>query len=257
MSAGARRARGSRLLGRLAAAGLRRLGLDPSLLRLSDLSPEDRRIVRLVGPYTMTSVARVVALVQAVRHVSRRGIPGAVVECGVWRGGSLMAAAATLLAEGDGGRAIYGYDTFDGMVAPGTADVAYDGTAAAEQLARTRAGTGVWCRAGVEEVRANLARTAYDAAHVRLVAGPVERTLPEAAPPGPIALLRLDSDWYASTRHALEHLYPRLVSGGILVLDDYGHWLGARRATDEYLDTLPVPPFLVRVDYTGRVAVKP
>jgi hypothetical protein len=233
------------------------MGLDPSLLSLSDLSQEDRRILRLVRPYTMTSAARVVTLVQAVRHVSRRGIPGAVVECGVWRGGSLMAAAAALLAEGDDAREIHGYDTFDGMVPPGDEDVAHDGTTAAEQLARARPGSGVWCRAGMEEVRANLARTAYPAAHVRLVAGPVERTLPTEAPPGPIAILRLDSDWYASTRHALEHLYPRLASGGILVLDDYGHWLGARRAADEYLNALPVPPFLARVDYTGRVAVKP
>lgn len=244
-------------LGALAAAGLRRLGLDPSLLRLSDLSADDRRILRAVRPYTMTSAARVAALAQAVRHVARRRIPGAVVECGVWRGGSLMAAALALLAEGDGERMLIGYDTFAGMVAPGPEDVSHDGETAAAQLARARPGRGVWCRAALDDVRANLARTGYAAERVRLVPGPVERTLPAEAPPGPIALLRLDTDWYASTRHALEQLYPRLVPGGILVIDDYGHWLGARRAVDEYLATLAAPPFLARVDYTGRVAVRP
>jgi hypothetical protein len=83
----------------------------------------------------------------------------------------------------------------------------------------------------------------------------VERTLPAALPP--IALLRLDTDWYESTKHELVHLFPLLQPGGILILDDYGHWQGARQAVDEYLAQLPHSYFLHRIDYTGRLLVKP
>jgi hypothetical protein len=84
----------------------------------------------------------------------------------------------------------------------------------------------------------------------------VEETVPERAPER-IGLLRLDTDWYESTRHELEHLYPRLVPGGVLIVDDYGHYEGARRAVDEYLDASREAVLLNRIDYTGRVAVKP
>jgi O-methyltransferase len=70
-------------------------------------------------------------------------------------------------------------------------------------------------------------------------------------------MLRLDTDWYDSTLHELRHLYPLLSRHGVLIIDDYGHWQGARRAVDEYLATLPHPIFLHRIDYTGRIAIKP
>jgi hypothetical protein len=88
------------------------------------------------------------------------------------------------------------------------------------------------------------------------VSGPVETTLPAQAPDR-LALLRLDTDWYASTRHELEQLYPRLVREGVLIVDDYGHWEGAREAVDEYFAANGPAPLLQRVDYTGRMAVKP
>jgi hypothetical protein len=79
--------------------------------------------------------------------------------------------------------------------------------------------------------------------------------LPEHAPEH-LALLRLDTDWYESTRHELFTLYPRLSTGGVLIIDDYGHWDGARRAVDEYLEQQESPLLLNRIDYTGRVAIK-
>jgi hypothetical protein len=97
--------------------------------------------------------------------------------------------------------------------------------------------------------------TGYPAERVHLVRGPVEETLPAAAPER-LALLRLDTDWYASTRHELEHLYPRLVDGGVLIVDDYGHWQGARQAVDEYFAGTAPPPLLHRIDYTARIGVK-
>jgi uncharacterized heparinase superfamily protein len=98
--------------------------------------------------------------------------------------------------------------------------------------------------------------TGYPADRVRLVKGVVAQTIPTAAPAS-IALLRLDTDFYESTRHELEHLYPRLSSGGVLIIADYGHWQGARQSVDEYFGTLPDAPLLARIDYTGRIAIKP
>jgi hypothetical protein len=91
--------------------------------------------------------------------------------------------------------------------------------------------------------------------HVRLVKGKVEDTVPKNAPEK-IALLRLDTDWYESTRHELVHLFPRLLPGGVLIIDDYGHWQGARKAVDEYIAGNQVKILLNRVDYTGRIGVK-
>ena len=86
-----------------------------------------------------------------------------------------------------------------------------------------------------------MASTGYPPDRVRYVKGPVERTIPDRLPGGPIALLRLDTDWYESTRHELLHLFPLLSPGGVLIIDDYGHWSGARKAVDEYLGGLAVP----------------
>ena len=97
--------------------------------------------------------------------------------------------------------------------------------------------------------------TGYDIARTHFVAGDVEQTIPGVVPEQ-ISLLRLDTDWYESTRHELKHLYPRLIRGGVLIIDDYGHWKGARQAVDEYLAETGAKLLLNRIDYTGRAAVK-
>jgi hypothetical protein len=216
--------------------------------------------LRKVRPYTMTSEERITALCSAVRHVARNAVPGDIVECGVWRGGSMMAAALTLLQEHDAGRTLHLFDTFAGMTQPGEFDIAADGRSAAALLREAdpadEGPQSIWCRAPLEGVRAAMAGTGYDMARVRFVAGPVEKTLPGEAPER-IALLRLDTDWYESTRHELESLYPRLVAGGVLMIDDYGHWRGARKAVDEYFSARGIAIDLLPIDYTGRWAVKP
>ena len=166
-----------------------------------------------------------------------------------------MAAALALLTDGDIARDLYLYDTFEGMTEPTETDRSFDGMSAADQLQSTTPGNGVWCYAGLEEVQANFATTGYPAEKVRFVRGRVEDTIPGVVPDS-IALLRLDTDWYESTRHELIHLYPRLVPGGVLIIDDYGHWQGAKRATDEYFASAGTPVFFHRLDYTGRIAVK-
>lgn len=222
---------------------------------LADLSDADRAIVKTVDPFTLTGIDRRASLLQAVDHIVCHRIPGDIVECGVWRGGSMMAVALALLARGDASRQLYLYDTFEGMTMPTEADRAHTGEAAAAQLERTARGEGVWCEAGLDDVQANLWSTGYPRDKIHFVQGPVEQTIP-ATMPSQVALLRLDTDWYESTAHELLHLYPLLQTQGVLIIDDYGHWQGARRAVDEYFAASREPVYLHRVDYTARLLVK-
>ncbi|MDH3318978.1 MAG: TylF/MycF family methyltransferase [Betaproteobacteria bacterium] len=246
-------------------AVLRRFGLDivrdvdPARQPLAaDIDPQAAATIREVAPYTMTSPERLYALIQGVRYLARAGVPGSIVECGVWRGGSMMAAARTLLECGDGARDLYLYDTYEGMPPPGAKDVDLDGHSAASLL-RTQDKDdpgSAWCYATIDDVRRTLSGMRYDASRVHLVQGRVEDTIPGHAPEC-IALLRLDTDWYESTRHELEHLYPRLCPRGVLIIDDYGHWAGCRQAVDEYFSSRSIHLLLNRIDYTGRIALKP
>lgn len=221
-----------------------------------DFDPATAAVVRDVAPFTMTGPERIAALRQAVIHVCRHGIEGAIVECGVWRGGSMMAVAQTLLEIG-ARRDLVLFDTFAGMTHPGSVDRDLGGTPAAVMLGREDMASGAtWAVSPLADVRANLLSTGYPADRMRFVTGDVADTLPREAPER-IAVLRLDTDWYASTRHELEHLYPRLAAGGVLIVDDYGHWEGARLAVDEFLERTSAPILLNRIDYTGRIGVKP
>lgn len=237
--------------------GLARSGYGLRRTYAPDLEPHAIATVERVRPHTMTSQASIVGLCEAVQYIVRNEIPGAFVECGVWRGGSMMAAALTLLRLGAADRDLYLFDTFAGMTEPGSSDMSLtqpdEATHERWRLAG-REGYNAWAYAPLEAVRENLVGTGYPAERVHLVKGAVEDTVPGSAP-GEIALLRLDTDWYASTRHELEHLYPRLAPGGVLVLDDYGSWAGARQAADEYGPVAGL--LLARLDAYARIAVKP
>ena len=224
-----------------------------------DLEPEFLELHELCRAETMTSIERMYALWTATRYIVDNGLRGDFVECGVWRGGSVMLMALTLLQRGDTTRDLWLYDTFGGMTAPGADDVqTMSGRAAAAILGEhpRTPDDPFWGIAARSEVAANLRRTGYPFERFRFVEGDVATTLPASAP-AHIAVLRLDTDWYASTHHELEHLYPRLVPGGVLIVDDYGYWRGARKATDEYLATLHPRPLVHRIDYTGRMCIKP
>jgi hypothetical protein len=201
----------------------------------------------------------------AVEYIIRCNIPGDIVECGVWKGGSMMAAALTLLRCGDTQRELHLFDTFEGMSAPTEVDqTSYHGADQTSYHGQDKL-SGVelledldlsQLNLPLEEVRHNLSNVGYPDDRIKLVKGLVEETLPNKAP-GKIALLRLDTDWYESTRHELIHLYPRLAQRGILIIDDYGHWEGAKKAVDEYIRDNNLPILLNRIDYTGRIAIKP
>lgn len=228
--------------------------VSPSQNIPADIKEED--VIELMlemQQYTMTSPERIYGLIQAVKYISRQQISGSIVECGVWRGGSMMAAAKTLMMSDSHNRDLYLFDTYDGMTKPTTED----GSAAAAKFEETKRDedSSDWCYASLEDVQKNLKMTGYSQGETHFVKGKVEDTIPENAPDN-IALLRLDTDWYTSTLHELNHLYPRLAVGGVLIIDDYGRWQGARQAVDEYLAKNDVNIMLSRLDSTGRIGIK-
>lgn len=228
--------------------------------RFPDSSPCQRNIIEAVTPFTMTSPERILALCDAVDYLHKNQIAGDIVECGVWKGGSMSAVARSLKALSTGDRTLWMYDTYEGMSEPTENDVDFNGHSADQMLAdadldQSEARDSIWCRCGLETVKQTLRETDYPESMLRFVKGKVEDTLPLEAPET-IALLRLDTDWYESTRCELEILFPKLVPGGVLIIDDYGHWQGCRKAVDEYFAKHNVKMFLHRVDYTGRLGIK-
>jgi hypothetical protein len=209
-------------------------------------------------PYTMTSVERMFALYQATNYVIDQKIPGDFVECGVWRGGSSLMVAQVLQHRGIKDRHLYLYDTFEGMSEPTAEDVDFRGQKADQMLEQTqdKKETSVWCLANLDDVKLTMSNSSFPAENIHYVEGKVEDTIPVTVPAGAIALLRLDTDWYTSTKHELIHLYPSLSSSGVLIIDDYGHWEGCRKAVDEYFTEQKQSILLQRIDYTGRLAIK-
>jgi len=233
---------------------IERIRKDPSFF-VPEISNEQADEISIGSRYSMTTIERQWALIQSIEYIHRAGIDGDIAECGVWRGGNLIIAA---MVQRRLGRAatIWGYDTFEGMPAPTEVDRAlhYEEVAAATFKKKQRGEFSDWCYCPIDEVKANLARHQADV-DVRLVKGKVEDTLVDPANlPERIALLRLDTDWYESTKIELEVLYPRLVPGGVLIIDDFGDWAGAQLAVEEYFCDRPV--WMHRVDRACRLAVK-
>ncbi len=217
------------------------------------------RVFEAVKDFTMTSPKRVSALVQAVRFVVENKIEGAIVECGVWRGGSTMAVALTLKALGDEAREIYLHDTFAGMSASTDEDIDIGGASAQPKFdkRKTSEDSSNYCLSPLDETRENVFSTGYPNDKFHFVEGKVEDTIPATIPSGRIALLRLDTDWYESTKHELDHLFPLPAGEGPIIIDDYGHWQGAKKTVDKYFAENNLRIFLSRIDYTGRIGIKP
>ncbi|MFM7115622.1 MAG: TylF/MycF/NovP-related O-methyltransferase [Planctomycetota bacterium] len=230
--------------------------------QLPDATSEELDLVLAARANTMTSPERIIGLVRAIDYVVRSGIRGDFVECGVWRGGSMFVAARALLERKAADqhfaeRNLWLYDTFEGMSEPTAADVDLQGQAA-EHLLRVHSPedrNGVWCLSRLEEVQRTMAMSTFPSERIRFVQGKVEDTLPQTRPES-IALLRLDTDWYESTRCELEFLFPLLAPGGVLIVDDYGHWQGCRQAVDDYFAATGQLIHLARMDYTGRIGIK-
>ena len=208
------------------------------------------RIYNQCKDFTMTSKERMYALYKSVEYLIKAGIPGDFIECGVWKGGSTMLIARTLLDLKVSDRKIYLYDTFEGMTQPKDCDYRIENNERAKDLLQQEQ---VKCYASLAEVEENMASTKYPRENLCFVKGKVEETIPKTTP-SKIALLRLDTDWYESTKHELEHLFPLLSKNGVLIIDDYGYWAGSKKAVDEYFSNNPI--LLNRIDSEGRLGIK-
>lgn len=190
-------------------------------------TPEDGRfdaIYRRFQEFTMIPSWAYRANLRIVQLAS--GVPGCVVECGVWRGGMSAGIAAVLGPE----REYFLFDSFEGLPPA----QAIDGAAALAWQADT-ASPGYYDNCRAEMHFADEAMKRAGAARYHLVRGWFDQTLPAFTPPSPIAVLRLDADWYESTIACLQHLYPHVSAEGVIVIDDYYTWDGCSRAVHDFL----------------------
>ncbi len=225
------------------------------LINMADIEG-DAKFIELyekIKEFTMVGIERCYSLYKAVDYIVTNNIKGDFVECGVWKGGSCMLIALMLKDAGIEDRKIWLYDTFSGMAEPG----GNDGKNESHEWQKKKISEKVneWCLADIKEVEDNMRSTLYPRDNILLIKGKVEDTIPSNSP-GRIALLRLDTDWYESTKHELTYLFPLLEKKGILIIDDYGTWEGARKAVEEYFHTYQEPVYLNRIDFAGRLLVK-
>ena len=207
------------------------------------------KIVDEVRPITMVGIERLYSLWCSVNYVVKNNIDGDIVECGVWRGGCCELIAKTLESLGNTSRRIYMYDTFEGMTKPEEVDVSYDGKIKAKEMLELfekkgnyEYGEKGWCESSIQHVHNVMAGTGYPMENVCLVKGKVEDTIPDVMPNN-ISILRLDTDWYESTKHEMLHLYKNLSQGGVLISDDYYYWTGCKKAIDDYFSDQKKPLF--------------
>jgi O-methyltransferase len=221
-------------------SALGHLGYEPKVNHKSNklygLTAEEISDYQAVADRTMVWPSNVIQAVRAAEYIVKYGVSGSIVECGVWRGGVIMAVLRAMLRLGDRARDVFLYDTYAGLPPPGDNDIGFDGRdpGAIWRTHQVDESGSDWCRASLEDVREGINSVGYPATRIHFVKGRVEETIPRTIPEK-IAFLRLDTDWYESTRHEMEFLFPRLSKGGVLIVDDYGTWTGARKAVDEYL----------------------
>jgi len=202
------------------------------------------RLMARIRPFSMMSYARLKGIYKGVCDVINRDIKGDFVECGTARGGCAGLMRLTAKVRGDD-RPMWVYDTFEGLPLPSVDDPDHE-------LAKSRVGQ---CRGEFEDVR-SLFENLGVIENTRLIKGLFQDTLPETRPES-ISLLHLDGDWYESTKVCLDHLYDKVTPGGVIQIDDYGHWAGARKALHEFFEARGISVKLTYLDYTGRQFVKP
>lgn len=225
----------------------------------ADVSQEVKDIYQQCANFTLISLERVHAIVSSIDYICANKIPGDIVECGVWKGGAMYAAAKALASRKCCDRKIFLFDVFEVEAMFATAnETSYDKSYAGKTIEEL-VNMGLMKKDNynykIEDVKSLLSSSGYPDKNFIFKIGRVESTLP-SRDIDQIALLRLDTDWYDSTKHELTHLFPKLVKGGILLIDDYGHWEGCKKAVDEYINENKLKLMLHRTDYTGRSAIK-
>ena len=219
-------------------------------------------LVETASEFSMTSHDRIFALLRAIQHIYNNNLEGDFVECGVWKGGNLILYQKMIEKLNIKGKKIYGFDTFEGMSDPTDADFPADnlfGGFKAEHYMKTQKKdlniNNIHAYAPIEMVKNNFNNNTKNRNNLILIKGKVEDTLKiQSNLPDKISILRLDTDWYESTKAELEVLYPRLVKNGVLIIDDYGEWSGSRKATNEYFKDKKIAMF--KIDRAARLIFK-
>ena len=221
------------------------------------MKTEYQKIYKHCKKFSLTSIEPLYSLYKSVEYIINKNIPGDFVECGVWKGGSAMLIAYTLLHLNITDRKILLYDTFEGMTEPTDVDEDFKGEKAKKILGNSNKfdNGSVWCFCSLDDVKKNLESTGYPKDKIILIKGKVEDTIPLNIPKK-ISLLRLDTDWFESTYCELNYFFPLLSNNGVLIIDDYGHWKGARQAVDKYFSETKQQLLLNRIDYTVRTGIK-
>lgn len=212
-------------------------------------------IIKTVKPYTMTGNERLYQLIYCVKYLVENNISGDFVECGVWRGGSILTMIEALKLLNVNDRKIQLFDTFssDDIFATKSAiteDEPFQGS-----LEEIKESAGIDFSVNLDDVKRVMKETNYPTENVIFNVGRVEDMIPKARIDS-IALLRLDTDWYDSTKFQLEELYDKVVPNGVVIFDDYGFWKGHKKAADEFLAKNNIKPLLMRNDWSCRLFIK-
>ena len=209
--------------------------------RREEFTEDEWNMLNVCKPYTMTSGERLLHTFRTIKELDKEKIEGAIVECGVYKGGQIISA---WLGNTKSKRQFWLYDTFEGMTSPTEDDyrINADGSYGfAHQSTKAKNGYDQWCRAELNEVVENI-NPFIPQNQTKYVVGDVCKTLENPGNvPTNIALLRLDTDWYESTYKELQVLWPKLSIGGICVIDDYNSWQGSKKAFhDAFGDTMKI-----------------
>jgi hypothetical protein len=235
-----------------------------------ELEDEATECIHIVKHNTMLSKRRLVTLFQQVAYCEQWEIPGDFVECGVWKGGAMGLMALANLRYGKQRRHLHLFDAFQEICEP---DAAVDGVRALREVkeftgksghdkGRLQGISGIYDSLGgpgtLEDNRELLERTIrYPKDCIHYHVGWFQEIIPaDHQEIKSIAILRLDGDWYASTKVCLEYLFDKVVIRGIVVIDDYGTYEGCKRAVDEFFMTKQVRAYLTPVDSDCRFFVK-
>lgn len=205
--------------------------------------------LQTVKPITMTSKERIDCLYDSLEHIRINNIDGDFVECGVWKGGNILGIMEYLNYHKMYDRKVWVYDTFLGMTEPENIDIDLNGNSAKSML------ENIMCISTIDEFKKNIENTKFPVDNLKIIIGDICETLKNKNNiPDKISLLRLDTDWYKSTKIELEMLYPNLKNDGILIVDDYGHWSGSKKAVNEYFENKKIN--ISQIDYTGIKIIK-
>ena len=216
----------------------------------------ERKILNTSAKFSMTGFDRMFFLIKAIEHIKNNNVKGDFVECGVWRGGNLIL-FQKMMEKLKIKKKIFAYDTFEGMTEPTVHDVML--------IANKANAKKIWdknpnkiiklAECSIDQVKENYKKNTQKNKNLICIKGPVEKTLKIIKNlPKKISILRLDTDWYESTKIELDVLFPRLEKNGILIIDDYGVWKGAKKATDKYFKNKTKTMF--KIDITGRFIIK-